>query len=196
MEIDLDGLDAAIIGERHGVAETVFDRLAANGARTAWVDSQNPDPVDILIVSHGLRVEIPANGDAVLSRGAAVFARRMAERGRGRIVFLLSALGAVPMRRHADYSACMAGMVATMRALAMQWGPQVLVNAVGVGLVQEGDLVAGDARMLSHIPLARPGSAMDAANAALFLCDPLNSYMTGQMLVVDGGWTAGYGRDF
>lgn len=55
---------------------------------------------------------------------------------------------------------------------------------------------AGDDAMLSHVPLGRAGTPADIANAVLFLLDPLNSYTTGQILAVDGGWTTGYGRNF
>jgi NAD(P)-dependent dehydrogenase (short-subunit alcohol dehydrogenase family) len=51
-------------------------------------------------------------------------------------------------------------------------------------------------RMLDHVTLGRPGETGEIATAALFLADPENSYMTGHVLVVDGGWTAGYSRDF
>ena len=50
--------------------------------------------------------------------------------------------------------------------------------------------------MLSHVPLGRPGAVEDIAHAALFLSAPESSYITGQILSVDGGWTAGYMRDF
>ena len=50
--------------------------------------------------------------------------------------------------------------------------------------------------MLDHVPLGRPGTADEIAVAALFLADPENSYMNGHILDVDGGWTAGYARDF
>ena len=50
--------------------------------------------------------------------------------------------------------------------------------------------------MLSHIPLHRFGQCQDIANAALFLVAPENNYITGSVLTVDGGWTAGYSRDF
>jgi NAD(P)-dependent dehydrogenase (short-subunit alcohol dehydrogenase family) len=46
------------------------------------------------------------------------------------------------------------------------------------------------------VPLGRPGRIEEAVAALLFLADPMNTYTTGQVLTVDGGWTAGYGRDF
>ena len=69
-------------------------------------------------------------------------------------------------------------------------------NAVGFGLFEAEKTVSGDEAQLSHVPLGRPGSIDEAVAAVLFLCDPMNSYTTGQMLVVDGGWSAGYGRNF
>jgi 3-oxoacyl-[acyl-carrier protein] reductase len=46
------------------------------------------------------------------------------------------------------------------------------------------------------VPLGRPGTPDEIAVAVLFLADPENSYMNGHILTVDGGWTAGYTRDF
>jgi 3-oxoacyl-[acyl-carrier protein] reductase len=51
--------------------------------------------------------------------------------------------------------------------------------------------------MLSHVPLGRPGTPEEIAHAVLFLAAPESSYITGQTLCVDGGWTAGgFFRDF
>ena len=116
-------------------------------------------------------------------------------RSSGRIVFVLSAAAEMPMRRHSDFSVQLAPVVATMRTLAMQLGPKVLVNAVGVGAIGT-PLVAGDPAMLGHASVKRPGTIGEVVDAVLFFCDPLNTYTTGQMLSVDGGWSAGYGRSF
>ena len=51
-------------------------------------------------------------------------------------------------------------------------------------------------RMVDHVPLGRPATTDEIAVAALFLADPENSYMNGHILTVDGGWIAGYHRDF
>jgi 3-oxoacyl-[acyl-carrier protein] reductase len=50
--------------------------------------------------------------------------------------------------------------------------------------------------LLSHIPMGRPGEPEEIAKAALFLASPDASYITGITLAVDGGWTAGYTRDW
>jgi NAD(P)-dependent dehydrogenase (short-subunit alcohol dehydrogenase family) len=50
--------------------------------------------------------------------------------------------------------------------------------------------------MLDHVPLGRPATVDEIAVGCLFLADPENSYMNGHILTIDGGWTAGYSRDF
>jgi NAD(P)-dependent dehydrogenase (short-subunit alcohol dehydrogenase family) len=50
--------------------------------------------------------------------------------------------------------------------------------------------------MLDHVPLGRPGTTDEIAVAVLFLAAPENSYTNGHILTVDGGWTAGYAREF
>jgi 3-oxoacyl-[acyl-carrier protein] reductase len=50
--------------------------------------------------------------------------------------------------------------------------------------------------MLAHVPLGRPGSCEEIAHATLFLAAPESSYINGAVLPVDGGWLAGYIREF
>lgn len=191
MKIDLAGRTAELSGSRNALAAAVEAALAANGAQ--WTKGNAAITPDILILSHPLDVDTA--GSAALTERAAATAKAMLARGSGRIVHLLSAMGVVPMRRHAGASAAMASAIAALRVLAMQSAPKVQVNGVAAGFI-EGPDGAADPAMLSHIPLARAGTAEEVANAVLFLCDPMNSYTTGQVLAVDGGWTTGYGRDF
>jgi NAD(P)-dependent dehydrogenase (short-subunit alcohol dehydrogenase family) len=119
----------------------------------------------------------------------------MTVRGPGRLVVLASALAALPARRHPRFSAAMARIPATLRTLAMRHAPQLLVNGVGTGPI--GDpLLAGDAAMLGHASIKRPGTIGEIIDPILFFCDPANTYTTGQFLLVDGGWSAGYARSF
>jgi NAD(P)-dependent dehydrogenase (short-subunit alcohol dehydrogenase family) len=104
--------------------------------------------------------------------------------------------------------AAKAGVVNLTKAMALELAPEgILVNGIAPGsTLTEGTrkLFYGDdglfrdsvKRMLDHIPLGRPGTVDEIAVAALFLADPENSYMNGHILTVDGGWTAGYSRDF
>jgi hypothetical protein len=194
MEIDLGGRVAHLCGEDHALARAIERALAENGATVAWIDPDpSTPPPDLLVLSHPLD---PGRADfrADLSAVSAALAEAMREKGGGRILHLISSVGVVPMRRHAAASAATAAIIAGLRALAMRVGPEVLVNAVAAGWI-EGDAI-GDAAMESHVPLGRPGTIGEVVAAALFLCDPMNSYTTGQVLSVDGGWSPGYGRNF
>ncbi|UVK43046.1 SDR family oxidoreductase [Mesorhizobium sp. AR07] len=194
MEIDLEGVSVALDGDSNLIAEAALAALQANGGQL--VEGSHAREADILLMSCPLRPGTVAGDPRSLYADARKAAVSMTERGSGRIVFLLSATAGMPMRRHPRFSMENASILAGMRTLAMEFGPKVLVNAVGVGAVEGETMVSGDKAMLSHTPVGRAGSIEEAVAAVLFFCDPLNTYTTGQMLVVDGGWTAGYGRNF
>ena len=192
MRVDLRGVRIGFQGDVNPVADLTVARMVANGASV--MQGGTAAVPDILLISLQL---VPVEGIVVppLQAVAAAAGDGMVARGSGRIIFLLSAAAAMPMRRHPHYSMQMAVMLTVMRTLAMRLAPGVLVNAVGVGAI--GDpLVAGDAAMVGHASVGRPGTIEEVADTVLFLCDPANTYLTGQMLSVDGGWSAGYGRNF
>lgn len=192
MRVDLGGLRIGFQGDVNPVADLVVARMAANGAIV--MQSETASVPDILLISLPL-LPVERIVTAPLQAVTATMGDQMVARGSGRIIFLLSAAAAMPMRRHPHYSMDMAAMLTLMRALAMRLAPGVLVNAVGVGAI--GDpLVAGDAAMVGHASVGRAGRIEEVADTVLFLSDPANSYLTGQMLTVDGGWSAGYGRNF
>src|SRR5260370_1381520 len=94
------------------------------------------------------------------------------------------------------------------KAMALELGPHgVLVNGIAPGSIltdgtrqlfyaEGGKFRESVQRMLDHVPLGRPGSPEEVAHCALFLAAPESSYINGHVMVVDGGWTAGYTRDF
>jgi NAD(P)-dependent dehydrogenase (short-subunit alcohol dehydrogenase family) len=135
-------------------------------------------------------------------------AQVMRARGSGRIINIASIAGLVPLRLQCAYVAAKAGVVNLTRAMALELGPHgILVNAVAPGSTltegtrqlfygEDGSFHSHVQRMLDHVPLGRPGQPEEIAVAVLFLADPENSYMNGHILTVDGGWTAGYTRDF
>ncbi len=134
--------------------------------------------------------------------------RLMAERGGGRIINIASVAGLVPLRLQCAFVAAKAGLINLTRAMALELGPHgVLVNAIAPGSIltdgtrklfydEGGQFHANVQRMLDHVPLGRPGTCEEIAHAALFLAAPESSYVNGHVLTVDGGWTAGYTRDF
>jgi NAD(P)-dependent dehydrogenase (short-subunit alcohol dehydrogenase family) len=140
-----------------------------------------------------------------VSRAAA---QVMLQQKSGRIINIASIAGLVPLRLQCAYDAAKAGVVNLTRAMAIELGPHgILVNGIAPGsTLTEGTkrLFYGEGgafrehvqRMLDHVPLGRPATTDEIAVAALFLADPENSYMNGHILTVDGGWTAGYTRDF
>ncbi|HVR83919.1 MAG TPA: SDR family oxidoreductase [Planctomycetota bacterium] len=148
---------------------------------------------------------IDLTGVYEVSRAAA---RRMRPQRSGRIINITSVAGLVPLRLQCAYVAAKAGVVNLTKAMALELGPHgILVNAIAPGSTltegtkklfygADGKFRESMQRMLDHVALGRPGDTAEIATAALFLADPENSYMTGHVLVVDGGWTAGYTRDF
>lgn len=140
-----------------------------------------------------------------VSRSAA---RVMRTQGAGRIINIASIAGLVPLRLQCAFVAAKAGVINLTRAMALELGAHgILVNGIAPGsTLTEGtrQLFYGEGgrfrdavqRMLDHVPLGRPAHVDEIAVAALFLADPENSYMHGHILTVDGGWTAGYARDF
>lgn len=111
----------------------------------------------------------------------------------GRIVSLASISGVVGFYGQVNYSAAKAGVIAITKVLSKELArQQITVNAVapGVVLTEMGKTIPDEVRnsMLEQIPLRRFGEPEEIANAILFLCSPLASYITGQTIHVNGGW--------
>jgi len=121
----------------------------------------------------------------------------MAKAGRGSIITVSSVAGHVGLRRSVPYCATKGGVELLTKALALDWaGKGVRVNCIAPGYF-ETDLTAGmianetlSARLLAQTPLGRFGRDPDIVGAAVFLASPASAYMTGQSLVVDGGYLA------
>lgn len=121
----------------------------------------------------------------------------MRTRGSGAIVCLTSLMGvAWGWSEHAHYSAAKAGVVGLMRALAMEVARDgVRVNAVSPGFVDTAQLASeehslgreGIRKAAEYIPLGRVGVPEEIADVILFLASPAARYVTGQIIVADGG---------
>lgn len=114
---------------------------------------------------------------------------RMVEGRWGRIVMVSSVTGPlVAYPGDAAYSAAKAGMTGLMRAIAVEVGENgVTCNAVAPGWIDTAGATDEERRMGRATPLRRPGTAHEVAAAIAFLCAPESSYVTGQVIVVDGG---------
>jgi len=128
-------------------------------------------------------------------------AKEMAKQKKGVIVNIASiAMGQVGMgfATLAHYCASKGGIVAMTETLALELAPyNIRVNAVAPGLIdtpmvasikQDPKAMEGT---LSRIPLRRAGEPEEVSNLVLFLASDESSYMTGSVIVVDGGWLAG-----
>jgi 3-oxoacyl-[acyl-carrier protein] reductase len=119
-------------------------------------------------------------------------ARGMMKRRDGRIVNISSIVALTGNRGQSNYAASKAGLIALTKSVAQELASRgVLANAVAPGFI-ETDMTASlpeEVResMLASVPLGRIGTPEDVARVVRFLVGPAASYMTGQVVVVDGG---------
>ena len=168
--------------------------------------------VDILASNVGIGQNVPflemevAEWDELLAvnlRGAFLcsqpVARHMVSSGRGgRIIFTASTAAENARTNAAAYCASKGGLLQLMRVLALELGPhQITVNAVGPGLtitaspVREEPSETYQAAFLRDVPLGRTGSPTEMARTVAFLASDDSAYITGQVIYVDGGYSAG-----
>ena len=127
---------------------------------------------------------------AFLATRAAI--KGMMKRRAGRIINISSVVGLTGNKGQANYAASKAGLIGFTKSVAREYASRnVLVNCIAPGFI-ETDMTAAlppasrDA-LLGQIGLGRLGQPADVAGAVLFLASELSSYITGQVLVVDGG---------
>jgi 3-oxoacyl-[acyl-carrier protein] reductase len=150
-------------------------------------------------------INVDLNGVYEVSHAAA---QLMKKQGSGTIINIASIAGLVPLRLQCAFVAAKAAVVNLTKAMALELGPAgVRVNGIAPGSTltegtkklfygEDGTFRANVQQMLAHVPLGRPGTTDEIAVGALFLADPENTYMNGHVLVIDGGWIAGYHREF
>ena len=118
--------------------------------------------------------------------------RYMRARGTGAIVNTSSMLGAAAMPDNGAYVAAKHGVHGLTRAAAVELGGSgIRVNAIAPGVTRTGMTSAVSDELLRAVPLGRIAEPEEIAAAAVWLCSPEASYITGSVLVADGGWLAG-----
>jgi 3-oxoacyl-[acyl-carrier protein] reductase len=205
---------SVVIGYRSGADEAAA--LAAElGARAIQADVSSPEDakrlvdeagdLDILVNNAGLtrdgvlarmsdedwRVVIETNLSSVFYTCRAV-TRGMMKRRAGSIVNISSIVGVHGNWGQSNYAASKAGIIGFTKSLAQELGSRgVRANVVAPGYIQTQltDVIPEEARdkMLGLTPLGRLGEPQDVAGAVRFLCSDEASFITGEVLLVDGG---------
>ena len=167
--------------------------------------------VDILVNNAGMNIRKPSvdvtweDWDRVLNtnlRGsffcATAVARHMIARGYGRIVNVGSCTSVFGMEGIVPYTASRGGVLQMTKGLAAEWGRHgITVNVLAPGwfkTAQNEVLYQNEAwvrTITDRIPLGRPGQPHDLDGAVVFLASDASAYVTGQLLLVDGGFTTG-----
>jgi len=121
-----------------------------------------------------------------------IISRIMMRQRYGKIINIASIIGITGNVGQANYAASKAGIIGLTKSAAKELGSKnINVNAIAPGFIETRMTgVLSDevkSKMLEAIPLKRPGTPLDVAKACLFLASDLSSYITGQVIIVDGG---------
>jgi len=196
---DLTGRRALVTGASRGIGLTIAGGLARRGAAVA-ITGRKADALDAAAAS--LRAASVSVLPLVCHQGdpaaiAGLFQAldgRMLPHKKGSLIFISSVAGLDPVPGLGAYGVSKAGLLGLMRGLARELGPGgVRVNALAPELIETRfsaalfqDQTAYD-KLIGPVALGRHGQPDDLVGAAVFLASDASAYLTGQVLVVDGG---------
>lgn len=114
----------------------------------------------------------------------------MIRQGGGRIINISSRIGLQGMANRVAYCASKGGLIQLTRALALEWAPyNILVNSVAPGLMNTPETSkAIQEGKAAEIPLKRAGEPEEIAPLIVYLASKACTYMTGEVILIDGGW--------
>lgn len=178
-------VEAAIT--RWGRLDIVVNNAGITGSRQATLAHLTPDEEWDRVM------EVNVNG---VFRVASAAIRRMLEQGSGTIINMASSAGFVPFPARAAYDASKGAVISFTRALALDYAPNhIRVNAICPGMVETAmtrwrlEIPELRQQVLDMTPWGRIGRPEDIASAAVYLASDEADFVTGHMLVIDGGWT-------
>lgn len=179
---DVDRFVQAVVERWRRIDVLVNNAGVARDGILALADDDDIDTV----------VDLNLKGTLYVTRAVA---RRMLAKRRGHIVNISSIVGRSGYRGLGVYSATKAALDGLTRALARELGSRgIVVNGIAPGYLRTEMSHGLDDDQLGQIvrrtPAGRLGEPADVARVVLFLTDPANDYLTGQILVVDGGLTS------
>jgi NAD(P)-dependent dehydrogenase (short-subunit alcohol dehydrogenase family) len=187
-----------------------LDVTSGDAIRSAFDRAEQAfGPIDIIVNNAGISIVKPAlempeaDWDQVVNtnlRGAWLVAQTAGQRlvkakRPGRIINIASVLGIRTIGQVAPYNAAKAGLIHLTRVLAMEWARYgIQVNAIAPGYIETEMNSAfwstpGGQRLIERIPQRRIGKPQDLDGALLLLASDASAFMTGSVIVVDGGHT-------
>lgn len=142
--------------------------------------------------------ELDLNLKSVLYSARAAGRRMLATGRKGAIIAVNSVSGLTSAPFHAPYGAAKSGLMNLVRSMAVEWGPDIRVNAIAPGTIITQRLPKQAAEddpaspFRRRLPMQRRGTTDEIGKGVLFMASDLASYVTGQTLAVDGGWMAAW----
>jgi NAD(P)-dependent dehydrogenase (short-subunit alcohol dehydrogenase family) len=213
-DIDLDGAQATAAALAQTGVKAIGVKCDVGSAAEVQqaVDTtvREMGGLHILVNNAGINVREPAlevseeHWDRILRvnlKGVFLFSqaagRAMVKQGYGKIINMASIQGVIAMPLRTAYCASKGGVIQLTKQLAIEWAKYgIRVNAIAPSFfitpmnTELFDNKEWSGYITEHTPLGRPGEADELGGSAVFLASPASDYITGHVLLVDGGWTA------
>jgi len=197
---EVRALVAAVV-EQYGRLDILVNNAAYNPVKPEERTTIDAYPEDVWLKV----MDVDINGTFYCSKAAAV---QMIAQEAGCIINIASTSGVVALRNQVSHVTAKAAIVQMTKAMALELSPHgIRVNSISPGSTvteatralfygEDAGLKEYVRKFMTFIPLGRPAEAIEIGQAALYLASDVSAYINGHNLVVDGGWTCGFTRNF